>query len=73
MPYVKLNDEYGKMRRLLRGYRLNGEALAKVLQCSPATARTRLDNPGKLTLEELMLIHRRAHIPLEELRGALAE
>lgn len=58
------------MKRLLLGYGLNGPALAEVLGCTPNTARRRLESPGTLTLAELELVSRKAHVPMDEIRAA---
>ena len=72
MPYLKPKAEpWKKLTRLLRGYRITGPALAVILGCSEPTAYRRLKEPGTLTLDELHTISLRAHIPMEELKGAL--
>ena len=73
MPYLKKATPYCKMQRLLRGYGLNAPALAKVLGCGETKARGLLNgNTAKLTLGDLDRINRFAHIPLEEIREAIA-
>lgn len=73
MPYTKplLSQPWDRMHRLLTGYGLTGPKLAEILGVSRPTARSRLDEPGKLTLADLDLISRRAHIPLDELRECI--
>lgn len=73
MPYTKplTPMPWAKMSRLLKGYDLTGPKLAEILGVSRPTARSRLDEPGKLTLADLDLISRRAHIPLDELRECI--
>ena len=67
----RLRSEVHPMTRLLRGYHLNGENLSGILRCTPPTARKKIDNPGRLTLDDLSLIHRVVGIPLDEIRGAI--
>ncbi len=72
MPYIKPKEgPQEKMKRLLKGYEMNGPKLAAVLRCSEPTARTRLEEPSRLTLGDLQAIRLRAHIPAEELREAI--
>jgi len=72
MPYIKRQEPFSKMTRLLLGYGLNGVKLSNVIGCSPPTGKKKLDNPQLLTLAELDAIHRKAHIPIEEIREAIA-
>lgn len=69
MPYIKKQPH--KMTMLLRAYGLDGVTLAAVLECCPNTALKRIKDPTTLTVGELGKISRRAHIPIEEIRGAL--
>lgn len=73
MPHIKplTQQPFARMTRLLKGYGLTGPKLAEILGVSRPTARSRLDEPGKLTLADLDLISRRAHIPLDELRECI--
>lgn len=69
MPYIKPPKKpFEGLRRLLLGYELNAPKLACVLDCSESKARARLNNPGKLTVDELERIRRLGHIPVEEIR-----
>lgn len=72
MPYVKplAPQPWAKMHRLLTGYGLTGPKLAEILGVSRPTARSRLDEPGRLTLEDLDRISRHGHIPWNELLDA---
>lgn len=71
MPRVITHDvPFIEMSRLIKG-RYNGEGLAVVLRCSSNTARERMKNPGKLTLDELKLLCQRGHISREELLSAI--
>ena len=72
MPYIKTRDPFAKMTRLLLSYGMNGVKLSIVIGCSPPTGKKKLDNPELLTLAELDALHRKAHIPIEELREAIA-
>ena len=73
MPYIKPRaTPFAGMQRLLRGYDFNGCSLARVLSCSEATARDRIRNPEHLTLAELDRINRFGHVPIDELRAAIA-
>ncbi len=72
MPYIKKQEiPFAKMRRLLLGYGYNGPKLAAVLGCDPKTAKRYLDEPRRLTIEDLDKINKRGHVPLEEIREAL--
>lgn len=72
MPYIKKNEPFAKMNRLLLGYGLNSVSLSKVIGSSPPTAKKKIDRPELLTLGELDAIHRKAHIPIDEIREAIA-
>lgn len=71
MPYIPKPAPFAKMARLLKGYGLNGTKLAKILDRSQPTGSARMHNPGTLTLEELVMISARAHIPMDEIREAI--
>lgn len=71
MPQTTKQDQYDKLRRLFRGYGLTATALSRVLGVSFNTAKKRLNDPKTLTLGELAVIARRAHIPVDEIRGAV--
>jgi len=71
MPYIKKQQPYAKMNRLLLGYGLNGVKLSRIIGTSQPTAKKKLDNPSLLTLADLDLIHRNGHIPYDELREAI--
>lgn len=73
MPYIKREQPYAKMQRLLRGYGLNAPALARVLGCGETKARGLLNgNTANLTLADLDRINRFAHIPMEEIRESIS-
>ncbi|MBO7668346.1 MAG: hypothetical protein J6T26_07780 [Firmicutes bacterium] len=72
MPYIKTQAApWAAMTRLLRGYGVTPTGLSVMLDVSRPTATKRLMQPGTLTLDELHTISRRAHIPMEEIRGAV--
>jgi len=72
MPYIKKAEPpFVRVARLLKGYGLQGKALAAVLGCSPPTARSRLEKPETLTLAELAMISSRGHVPMDEIRDAI--
>ena len=68
MPYVKTTTLHEKSRRLLKGYDITPQRLSSILICSVPKARSRINNPGTLTGDEWLLISRRGHIPMEEIR-----
>lgn len=59
------------MTRLLKSYDLNGENLSAVLMVTPPTARRKIAEPGRLTVDDLQTIHKRVGIPMDEIRGAI--
>ena len=72
MPYVRQREvPFVSVRRLLLGYELDAAALAKILECTPKTARARLANPGTFTLAELERVNRAGRVPMEEIRSAI--
>lgn len=71
MPYLKNNEPYAELRRLLKGYGMTGSKLARVIGKCESTARDRLDRPYSLTIRELELICKVGHVPAEELKGAI--
>lgn len=73
MPYKKQTVPFIKLSRLLKGYDLNPPALAKVLGVSMPTARTKLNNPSKLTLDDLSKIHRFGHINWDEIKATIGD
>lgn len=64
----RLRDEKSPMTRLLLGYEISGAKLADALSCAPKTARAKIDNPGKLTLDDLRVIHLQFGVPVDEIR-----
>lgn len=71
MPYVPKVEKHEKSKRLLLGYEVTAAKLAKYLGCSEPTARSRIRNPGTLTANEWLIISKRAHIPVEEIRSVI--
>ena len=57
--------------RLFRGYGLNCNSLAVILDCCPATASKKLNNPELLTLADLKRISRIGGVPADEIRNSL--
>lgn len=79
MPKTKLQTRLPPQARL--GALINGTLVlqkfgagdvASWLGCSEPTARSRLRNPGELTVAELTRIGKCAGIPIDELRGAIS-
>lgn len=66
MPRVR--DTVSPMTRLLLAYEINGVRLANALNCAPKTARSKIENPDKLTMGDLKNIHRAFGIPVDEIR-----
>ena len=71
MPYLKDDKPFVEIERLLRGRGLIGSRLARVLNTSEGTARSRLRTPGTITLFELERICKEGHVPAEEIREAV--
>ena len=72
MPYTKkVEVPFVAMQRLLKGREITPSELSRVLGCSEATARSRLNTPEKLTLSELDRICRFGHVPMGEIRNAI--
>lgn len=69
MPYIPKVRKYDKSRKLLLAYEVGASKLKDILGCSQPTARKKLNNPGELTGDDWMQISRKAHIPVEEIRG----
>ena len=67
----RLRDTTHPLTRLLKSYDLNGENLSPILNCTPPTARNKIRNPGRLTVNDLTAIHRKVGIPIDEIRGAI--
>lgn len=70
MPYIKKKTEFEKVSRLIRGY-ATAPKVAEMIGCSAPTARKKLNNPQEFTLGEIRTICLRAHIPVEDMRGAM--
>lgn len=68
VPYIPPKRAYDKSRKLLNAYEVNTTKLMAILDCSRPTAQKKLSHPGNLTTDDWMVISRRAHIPVEEIR-----
>ena len=74
MPYLSPKKRpFNKMRELLRAKDLNAFRLEKLLGCSQTKATRIMEKPGSINLEELFEISEKAHIPIEEIRGAIVK
>lgn len=71
MPYKKIKQNQIELHRLLKAYELNATALARILNCSFPTAKKKLDDPGKLTVDELMVISTKGHVAIDLIREAI--
>lgn len=70
MPYIKQPRD--PLRALFKSYDIvDGTKLARVLGASPKTGRRRFQEPHKLTVEELLRISAKGHIPIDEIRAAI--
>lgn len=69
MPYIKTKRD--PMRKLIKGYELEGQKLAKVLNCSRKTAWLKAKETERLTIEDLKRLNIYGHIPIEEIRAAI--
>lgn len=72
MYLKKKEPPFVSMQRLLLGYGLKASKLANVLQVSEPTAKKKLDDPKRFTLDDLDRINRFGHVPIEELREAVS-
>ena len=68
MPYLRRTEPHERSKRLLKGYDVTASRLSTILNCSETTARSRLRNPGTLSGDEWLLISKRGHVPIEEIR-----
>lgn len=78
MPKTKLGSRlppHAKLGQLLAGtVALRGETaadVAAILDCCENTARSRIRNPGDLTVDELTRLGRKMGIPIADLRDAI--
>ena len=73
MPYLKNSrkkqPDFFSITRLIREY-VTPPQVAEILNCSPTTARKKMNAPELFTLGELNRICRKAHIPAEDMRQA---
>lgn len=71
MPYKKAKQNQIDLYRLLKAYEIDATRLSKMLGCSFPTAKKKLDDPGKLTVDELMVISTKGHVAIERIREAI--
>ena len=78
MPRTKLQmrqPPHAKLGQLLAGTaylrRMSTEDIAAAIGRSENTARSRMKNPGDLTVDELVRLGRKMAIPIDELRDAI--
>lgn len=71
MPYKKDNTPFVEMTELIRGKGLTPPKLAVIWMCSTPTARDKLNNPDRITLRDLELLHRFGHIGKDAIFGAI--
>lgn len=69
MPYKKPERvPFQGFSEFLKGRGFNSVKLAEVLGCSPNTAMKKLKEPKLFDLNDLLKIHRRAHIVWDDIR-----
>ena len=68
----RLRNEVHPMTRLLLSYQLNGNNLSACIGCSPATARKKIRNPMYLTMGDMITIHYKFGVPLDDLRRCIS-
>ena len=73
MPYKKSKIPFEKTKRLLCSYEINAPKLADALGVTPMTARKKLNDPSKLTLNDLKNIHKKLHINWAEIRESIGD
>lgn len=74
MPYKKPTCvPFQGFAEFIRGKGINSPQLAKILDCSPNTAMKKLKQPELFTLNDLLKIHRRAHIVWDDIREGIRE
>ena len=66
-----MEQEFDAMRRLIRAYGYNGVTLGKLLAMSPQTARLKIREPWRFTLEDIRRLHTDGCIPLDKIRAAI--
>ena len=65
----KKQPDFFAITRLIRGYATPPQ-VAVILNCSPTTARKKMNAPDLFTLGELKWICHETHIPVEEMQKA---
>ena len=76
MPKLRQREvPHAQLGRLLAGAAVvqdvGAEEIGVMIGCCGKTARSRLRNPGELTVSELTRLGKRLGIPIEELRAAI--
>ena len=78
MPKTKLGSRlppHAELAQLISGAaflrRATMDDLGAAIGRTPKTARSRLRNPGELTVDELVRLGRKLGIPIEQLRDAI--
>jgi len=66
---------HAQLGRLLAGaavvQKVGAEEMGAMIGCCGKTARSRVRNPGDLTVSELTRLAKRLNIPIDELRAAI--
>lgn len=74
MPYKKPKEiPFQAITELIRGKGITPPKLAVILECSPNTARSKMKNPSKFTLDDLTKIHHRGHLKKDALWNAILQ
>lgn len=74
MPYKKPERvPFQALAELLRGKGINSPQLAKILGCSQNTALKRLKQPELFTMKDLIKLHSKGHLTLDEIREGIRE
>ena len=74
MPRLRqTRPEFDSVSRLLKGYGANAASIARALKCAPATAKKKLDDPKRFTIEDLAHLCFAYGIPFEEMRESIVK
>lgn len=65
------DSDFREFTRLLKGYGYNGYNLAPILDCTPPTARMKLNEPERFTLADIKALNTKGEIPIDEIRQAI--
>lgn len=71
MPYIAKKKEFELVSVLAIGYGKTVPKVAKVLGCTPPTARKKMEHPELLTLGDLKKLCKGLHISADEIRAAI--